>query len=108
MSRNRYAKNQDANHSEIVRAFESMGATVEAPAGTRGFPDLLVGIYGITELVEIKPLVGETRRRELRDSQVLWHQRWRGRKPVIVRTVEDALALVSKMRGAMTRSEVSR
>lgn len=104
----RYARHTDANHRTIVNALRAMGATVEPIQGaTAGIPDLLVGVFGLTELVEVKPLVAETRRRELRASQVEWHERWKGRKPVTVRTVEDCMALVSRMRGALTKSEVA-
>lgn len=104
----RYARHTDSNHAELVAVLRAMGCSVEPIQGSTGTPDLLVGVFGLTELVEVKPLVGETRRRELRESQVQWHERWKGRKPVTVRTVADAQWLVSQMRGAMTRSEVAR
>lgn len=107
MSLNRYAKNTDANHRAIVNALRMFGCSVEAITGSTGTPDLLVGCFGIDQLVEVKPLVGETRRRELRESQVEWHARWRGRKPVVLRTVADCEALVATLRGALTRSEVA-
>ena len=85
-----------------------MGATVEPiQSANAGCPDLLVGLFGLTELVEVKPSVGETRRRELRESQVEWHARWKGRKPVTVRTLQDCAALVARMRGLLTQSEIS-
>lgn len=108
MSHNRYAKNRDTNHVLVVNALRAMGCTVEAIQGSTGTPDLLVGCFGVDQLVEVKPLVGETRRRNPRPSQVEWHARWRGRKPVVLRTVDDCVALVSEMRGAMTSSEVQR
>lgn len=102
----RYARHTDENHRSVVNALRAMGCTVEPIQGVTGTPDLLVGVFGITELVEVKPLVGRTARRELRDTQVDWHERWKGRKPVVVRTLDDCAALVSRMRGAMTRSDV--
>ena len=104
----RFARHQDSNHRPIVNALRAMGATVEAIQGATGTPDLLVGIYGLTELVEVKPDVGESRRRNPRETQVEWAERWRGRKPVVVRTLDDCAALVASMRGAMTSNEVSR
>lgn len=103
----RYARHTDANHRPIVNALRAMGCTVEPIQGSTGTPDLLVGIFGLTELVEVKPPVGETRRRELRESQAEWHARWKGRKPVVVRTLDDCAALVARMRGALTKSEVT-
>ena len=105
----RYARHKDENHASIVTALRAAGASVEAiESGKAGLPDLLVGCCGVDQLVEVKPLVGETRRRELRDTQVTWARQWRGRPPVVVRTVDEALALVASMRGLMTSSEVAR
>jgi hypothetical protein len=104
----RYARHKDENHEAIVAAFRAAGASVEAiESGKAGLPDLLVGCFGVDQLVEVKPDVGETRRRELRDTQVVFARNWRGRQPVVVRTVEQALGLVATLRGLMTRSEVA-
>lgn len=108
MSHNRYAKKRDVTHLAVVNALRLMGCTVEAIQGSTGTPDLLVGCFGIDQLVEVKPLTGVTARRELRESQAQWHARWRGRKPVVVRTIDDCAALVAQMRGSMTSSEVAR
>ena len=108
MSLNRYAKHTDSNHTSIVNALRLFGCSVEPITGSKGTPDLLVGCFGIDQLVEVKPLVGETRRRELRASQEEWHARWRGRKPVVLRTVDDCEALVARLRGLLTNSEVAR
>ena len=107
MSLNRYAKKQDANAKHLIEVFQAQGCTVEAVTGSKGTPDLLVGGWGITELVEVKPAVGLKARSQLRVSQELWWSRWRGRKPVLVRTVADCLDLVARMRAAATSSEVA-
>lgn len=106
MSRKYAAQFRDENHRSVVNTLRAMGCTVEPIQGATGTPDLLVGIYGLTELVEVKPLVGKAQRRELRETQVEWHARWKGRKPVVVRTIRDCEALVSRLRGALTRNEV--
>jgi len=103
----RYARHTDENHRAIVNALRMFGCTVEPIQGATGTPDLLVGIFGVTELVEVKPMVGVKARRELRETQVEWHERWRGRRPVVVRTLNDCAALVARMRGSMTRSEAA-
>lgn len=102
----RYARRVDDNHRLVVNALRAFGCSVEAIQGATGTPDLLVGIFGVTELVEVKPLTNVKARGQLRETQVEWHARWKGRKPVTVRTIADAEALVSQMRGAMTRSDV--
>lgn len=104
----RFARRKDTNHAEVSSVLEAHGCTVEAiESGKAGIPDLLVGGWGVTELVEVKPQVGETRRRELRDTQEAWWARWRGRRPVVVRTVADCLDLVARMRAAASTSEVA-
>lgn len=104
----RYARRKDASHESVVAAFRAAGASVQAiESGVAGVPDLVVGIFGLDQLVEVKPVTGITRQRELRDSQVAWHRQWRGRPVAVVRSPEDALAVVAAMRGALTRSEVA-
>lgn len=95
----RFARQKDINHGVIVAALRAVGCSVAAiESGVAGVPDLIVGVGGRTHLVEVKPLVGETRRRELRESQVDWHSRWRGAPVVILRTKEDAVEWASKQR----------
>lgn len=108
MSQNRHAAKVDENHRSIVNALRMMGCDVEPIRGKKDIPDLLVGNFGITELIEVKPDVSIKARRELRESQAEWHARWKGRKPVVLRNIEDCVALVARMRGAMTSAEVAR
>jgi len=50
-----YAKKVDLNHTEIVKTFRDLGATVFDASGIgRGFPDIVLGYNNITCLVEIK------------------------------------------------------
>jgi hypothetical protein len=103
----RRASNKDSNHAEVRAAFEAMGCTVEnLESPTAGVPDLLVGIFGLTELVEVKDGTKPPSARKLNDAQREWHARWRGRKPVVVQSVDDAVAVVAKLRGLLTQSEV--
>jgi len=84
----------DANQPEIVDAFRAVGATVVITSDQGdGFPDLIVGLCGETELVEIKTLKGK-----LTPDQETWHGTWRGRPVRIVRTVTEALLLADEMR----------
>lgn len=104
----RYARHKDRNHSQVVDWFHQLGASVETLESPRaGVPDLLVGYLGVDQLVEVKPLVGETRKRELRASQVDWHASWRGRKPVVVRTLADVTKVLASIRGDLTCAEVA-
>ena len=63
----------------------------------KGVPDLLVGIRGLNILLECKAPVGPRgglNGRDLTDDQRIWHATWRGSKPWVVRSAEDAIAAV--------------
>jgi len=84
-----WAKKTDGNHAAIRDAMRAAGAEVEDLSGSgRGMPDTLVYTAdGRLLLVEIKMPKGT-----LTAPQVRFHARF----PVhIVRTVEDAIALVA-------------
>jgi hypothetical protein len=73
---------RDKAEPPIVEAFEEGGATVEQ----LGTPvDLLVGYLGETHLVECK-----TDRAKLTPRQQRFKKRWKGRRPVVVRTAPQA------------------
>lgn len=85
----------DANHAEIVRQYETLFCSVrDTHAVGGGFPDLVVGIAGVTELVEIKTTDGE-----LLPSQVTFNRDWRGRRVRVVRSVQDVIDHVIEIRG---------
>lgn len=94
MTLHRRAKRRDANEGDICDALEAVGAYVyrlDVPL------DLLVGFRGETYLIEVKlplgPKGGSTDRR-LTDDQAEFFRDWRGRPPVIVRTVDEGLAAI--------------
>lgn len=104
----RYARRKDSSHAEVVQAFRMCGCSVEVhEPSTAGAPDLIVGVFGVNLLVEVKPSEGAKAATQLRDNQRDWHARWRGRAPVVVRTTDDVMALVAQVRGALHRSEVA-
>lgn len=94
----KYAWRKDANHNAIVRAFQQAGASVLDLSGVGGgCPDLLVGIGGVDLLVEVKLPVGKrggTAHSALNHLQRAFHAHWRGRTPVVIRTVEDVEVLI--------------
>ena len=79
-----YGPRRDVNEAEIVDALVKVGASV-VRLSSKGVPDLLVGYAGITYLLEVKQ-PGE----QLTGDQVLWHARWRGERPTIVTSIEQA------------------
>ena len=75
----------DANQSEIVKRYEDwFCSVVDLHSVGFGCPDLMVGIQGSTELVEVKTEEGR-----LSNAQQLFTETWRGSKPVIVRNIKD-------------------
>jgi hypothetical protein len=91
---------RDGNERLIIDALEARGFQVTQING-KGVPDLLVSRRMPLEpdedvrptdtvarmwLVEIKQPKGK-----LNAAQQIWHERWRGPKPIVLRTVEDAL-----------------
>lgn len=92
---------RDANQHAIVRFLRGEGVSVADLSGVGdGVPDLLVGHCGIDQLVEIKlpeGRFGGTARSNLNHRQVAWHRRWSGRDVVVVRTLDEAAAIVRQL-----------
>lgn len=108
--------NRDSNHFKIERAFENAGASVDDHHSLgHGRADLLVGVtgrgvsgdfYSIDCQVEVKlPLRvfdgksrrGRSTRSELSNREKSFHRKWMGRTPVVIRTEEEAVALVQQL-----------
>jgi hypothetical protein len=97
---------KDANHGTIVRAFEQAGATVVSLHTLgKGIPDLLVGYAQRDQLVEIKLPIRKASeagpiqhpKTRLSNRQAGWHNNWRGTRPRIIRTPEEAEDLMDEM-----------
>lgn len=78
---------KDANHDELVADYRATGCSVFETNGVGfGFPDLVIGCSGRTELVELKSDEGD-----LNPGQRAFVRDWRGSKVRIVRTRDDVL-----------------
>lgn len=86
----RRAAKRDAVEAEIVRVLRRGGFSVQ-PLSIADGPDLLLGRNGRDRTAEVK-----TGNKKLRRGQLGWHMTWCGEKPVILRSVEDAIALVQQ------------
>jgi hypothetical protein len=88
---------RDANHQEIVDAYEACLCSVQDLSAVGfGCPDLNVGCggeFGANDYVEIKTDHGR-----LSKSQERWIRDWRGPKPRIIRTVDEAIAHAQELR----------
>jgi len=81
----------DNNQEEIVNALRQCGATVEITNQQgNGFPDLVVGIFGINHLMEIK---NKDNYGKLSVKQMIFRDKWKG-KIHLIETVDDALKVI--------------
>jgi hypothetical protein len=97
----RKAPRRDASEPGIVRALTALGCSVQ-PLSGKGVPDLLVGVRGMNLLLECKAPAGPkggTSHRDLNEDQRHWHATWRGSKPYVCRTTDDAIAAVMSAAG---------
>jgi Holliday junction resolvase len=86
-----YAKRVDLNHTEIVKTFRDLGATVFDASGIgRGFPDIVLGYNNITCLVEIKS--GE--KKKFTEAQLKFMSEWKGSSVVRINDVGGAIRLI--------------
>ena len=90
----------DANHAEVKGWYEELYCSVVDLHGVGfGCPDLLVGLAGHTDLVEVKTEAGQ-----LKPSQKRFQSVWRGAKVVVVRTHADVINHVQNVREFGSRS----
>ena len=94
----RRAPKKDANHPAIVERFQQWGATVaDTAAMGEGFPDLVIGLAGIDQQVEVKDGGKSPSERRLSSGQIKHFTTWRGRQPVKVETLLDVDELCQRM-----------
>jgi Holliday junction resolvase len=87
-------KKTDNNQSQIVDVLRKCGASVfSLHAVGKGMADLLVGINGITYLVEIKSRDGV-----FTPAQKVFYSEWRGSPVVVLRSVGAAVDWVNSIK----------
>ena len=85
-------KRTDANHAEIIRALEKLGASViDTSQLGDGFPDLIVGYRRRNWLLEVKDGTKAPSRLLLTVAQKAFFQTWNGALPEVVRSVDDVI-----------------
>lgn len=83
---------RDGNHTQVKQWFEQLGATVADTADLGdGFVDLVIGIYGVNEIVEVKIRLGK-----LTADEEVFLGDWKGSHE-IVRTFEDVVRTINLM-----------
>ena len=92
----RHAARIDANQEKIVAALRAMGATVRIVTQGNGLPDLLVGVRGVTILMEVKDGQKVPSARKLTPAEQKFFEEWRGGIVAIVNSVDEAIDLLKK------------
>lgn len=78
-----------------------MRSTHEIP----GALDLIVGVNGIDQRVEVKDGLKVPSARKLTQMELEEITGWRGRKPVIIESIDDVLALVAVLKSCRHHSD---
>lgn len=77
---------RDSTHKEVRSCLRELGATVFDTGDVGGsFPDLVVGIYGRTHLVEVKGP-----KTKVSDGQSAFASDWMGAPVVVIRSRQQA------------------
>lgn len=98
--RKTYGAKKDANHVELAKAFEKLGACVVDCSGVGGgFPDLVVGLPSspLVMLVEVKNPNTGYGRRGLNKHQLAFAAAWTGGIR-IVRDLDGVVETVNELR----------
>jgi len=96
----RRAARRDGNHTLIAQAFERLGCTVlDTPAiGIAGFPDLVVGLFGVWHVVEVKNPETRYGRAGLNSNQSAFDRDSNGERMWTVSSEDEVLAVVRNWR----------
>lgn len=99
----RRAARRDANHAPIVNTFRQMGCTVyETDRVGEGFPDAVVGLLGVSHLIEIKNPATHYGRGGLNKTQSAFAAEWRGSPVTVITSEDEAMAFVRNLRRGAT------
>ncbi len=98
MPRVRQAARVDSNQREIVKTIISLGASWLDLTSISGILDGVIGVNGIDQRVEIKDGAKFPSERRLTPNEKREFEEWRGRKPVVVESVDDVIKLVNLLR----------
>ena len=85
-----YGAKKDANHKEIVNAFEKMGAHVLDISNLgHGAPDLVVERERVLHLVDVKNLKTSYGKRGLNKIQKAWARNWQGGPVYLIHNIDE-------------------
>jgi hypothetical protein len=89
----------DANQAELTAVYESLFCSVvDTHILGGGMGDALIGCAGVTDIVEFKLPDGT-----YTPAQLTFRKSWRGSKILTIRTREDVIAHVTKIRSRFSQ-----
>lgn len=88
----------DSNQLEIVRTITGLGASWLDLTSISGILDGVIGVAGIDQRIEIKDGKKVPSRRKLTPDEIRVFEEWRGRKPVVIESVDDVIKLINNLR----------
>jgi hypothetical protein len=93
----------DSNQKELVALYRQLGCSVLVLSMTESI-DLLVGVVGVNDLVEIKDGDKPLSARKLTKEEADFQDEWKGRKVVNVKSTEEVIAHVERLRGKLSKA----
>ena len=85
----RFTKRKDSNQRDLVKYAQAVGFSVLETHNLGNGLDLLVGIFGIDQRVEVKDGAKPPSRRLLTDGERDVFRLWKGRPPIIWESEKD-------------------
>jgi hypothetical protein len=88
---------KDSNHTEVVKAFRDLGASVLDTAQLgNGAGDIIVGLHNHNVMVEIKDGAKPPSARKLTPDEVQFHDEWKGWIEIVY-SIDDVVSIVKRM-----------
>lgn len=95
----RRAARRDANHKDVADTFRALGCSVfETDRVGGGWPDAVVGLLGVSHLIEIKNPETHYGRGGLNTNQSAFSAAWKGSPIIVITSPDEAAAFVLNKR----------
>ena len=91
------ARRVDANQAALVKFIRQMGASFQHTHAIPKCLDGIIGYRGVCQRVEFKDSSQPPSRRRLTPDEQQVFDEWRGRKPVIIESEADVVALLKAL-----------
>jgi hypothetical protein len=94
---------RDATHSEVVEMLKAFGfSVIDLSTVGGGVSDLLVGWWGVTDMIEVKSTAEAT----YTPAQIELRKRWRGSPIVRIESAKQAEEWARRTRHARSRASI--